>query len=170
MKRRESSFWKYYPECCCWTKATMCKATYFYTSFDSHQYLLPINCIEGSSIPVYTPADNLTLADLVPDLAEEHAPFYTYKGSQTTPPCYETVQWIVMKNHVTVTKDQVMQTNFSINWICYLSCLDSIISCELSWSRNSRVDSLCYRRVKSKKCSQTIRAFPWVINITYRLG
>lgn len=71
---------------------------------------LPINCIAGSSIPVYTPADNLTLADLVPDLAEEHAPFYTYKGSQTTPPCYETVQWIVMKNQVTVTKDQVART------------------------------------------------------------
>lgn len=64
--------------------------------------------IAGSSIPVYTPADNLTLADLVPDLAETHAPFYTYKGSLTTPPCYESVQWIVMKNQVTVTKDQVM--------------------------------------------------------------
>lgn len=64
--------------------------------------------VEGSSIPVYTPADNLTLADLVPDLAEEHAPFYTYKGSQTTPPCYETVQWIVMKNQVTVTEDQLL--------------------------------------------------------------
>ncbi|XP_078349815.1 carbonic anhydrase 2-like [Oculina patagonica] len=64
--------------------------------------------VEGSSIPVYAPADNLTLADLVPDLAEEHAPFYTYKGSLTTPPCYETVQWIVMKNQVTVTQDQLL--------------------------------------------------------------
>lgn len=85
--------------------------------FGSHQCLPPINCIAGSSIPVYTPADNLTLAYLVPDLAEEHAPFYTYKGSQTTPPCYETVQWIVMKNQVTVTKDQVMQTNFGIKFV-----------------------------------------------------
>lgn len=61
---------------------------------------------EGSSIPVYTPADNMTLADLVPDLAKVHAPYYTYIGSLTTPPCYETVKWIVMKHHVTISKDQ----------------------------------------------------------------
>lgn len=63
--------------------------------------------VEGSSIPVYTPADNLTLANLVPDLAKEHAPYYTYMGSLTTPPCYETVKWIVMKNPVTITKHQL---------------------------------------------------------------
>lgn len=51
----------------------------------------------------------MTLADLVPDLAKAHAPYYTYIGSLTTPPCYETVKWIVMKHHVTISKDQVFQ-------------------------------------------------------------
>ena len=60
--------------------------------------------MKGSSIPVYAPADNVTLADLVPDLAKDHAPFYTYRGSLTTPPCYQSVRWIVMKNPAMVTK------------------------------------------------------------------
>ena len=97
--------------------------------------LLRINCIAGSSIPVYTPADNLTLADLVPDLAEEHAPFYTYKGSQTTPPCYETVQWIVMKNQVSVTRDQVIQTitfaAFGVFGIKFVICLFASVLCHV---------------------------------------
>ncbi|KAM7440907.1 Carbonic anhydrase [Porites harrisoni] len=64
--------------------------------------------VEGSSIPVYTPADNLTLADLIPDLAKEHAPYYTYRGSLTTPPCYQSVRWIVMKNQIMFTKNQLL--------------------------------------------------------------
>ncbi|XP_074629900.1 carbonic anhydrase 2-like [Acropora palmata] len=63
--------------------------------------------VEGSSIPIYTPADNLTLADLVPELANEHVPYYTYRGSLTVPPCYQSVRWIVMKNPVAVTKEQL---------------------------------------------------------------
>jgi carbonic anhydrase len=33
--------------------------------------------------------------------------FYTYKGSLTTPPCSETVSWLVMKEPMTVSKSQV---------------------------------------------------------------
>jgi len=64
--------------------------------------------VEGSSIPVYAPADNVTLADLVPDLAKDHAPFYTYRGSLTTPPCYQSVRWFVMKNPAMVIKKQLL--------------------------------------------------------------
>ncbi|XP_068683578.1 carbonic anhydrase-like [Montipora foliosa] len=64
--------------------------------------------IEGSSIPIYTPADNLTLADLIPELAKEHAPYYTYRGSLTVPPCYQSVRWVVMKDPVTLTEKQLL--------------------------------------------------------------
>ncbi|XP_065926241.1 nacrein-like protein [Magallana gigas] len=43
----------------------------------------------------------LTLLDLLPPDLEK---FYTYEGSLTTPPCSETVTWIVMKCPITVSK------------------------------------------------------------------
>lgn len=33
--------------------------------------------------------------------------YYTYHGSLTTPPCLETVQWIIFKNPIMVTDDAV---------------------------------------------------------------
>lgn len=51
--------------------------------------------------------EDILLVELVPDLASKNAPYYTYKGSLTTPPCYESVQWILMKNLVSVTESEV---------------------------------------------------------------
>ena len=47
--------------------------------------------------------DKIDLKDLVPELA----PYYTYKGSLTTPNCYESVQWIVLEKIIPVSRKQV---------------------------------------------------------------
>ena len=44
-----------------------------------------------------------SILDALPD----DRTFYTYKGSLTTPPCAETVTWLVMKEPMTVSKSQV---------------------------------------------------------------
>ena len=55
----------------------------------------------------YHLGDSIPLASLIPDLASVNAPYFTYKGSLTTPPCYESVQWIVLENPISVTESQV---------------------------------------------------------------
>ncbi|XP_067031619.1 carbonic anhydrase 1-like [Acropora muricata] len=45
--------------------------------------------------------NDLSLINLAPALAHlRKASFYSYKGSLTTPPCYQSVKWIVLKNPV----------------------------------------------------------------------
>ena len=39
-----------------------------------------------------------------PDVADR---FYKYKGSLTTPGCYESVTWFVMNNHPQITEKEV---------------------------------------------------------------
>ena len=41
------------------------------------------------------------------DLVPENEQFVGYKGSLTTPPCYETVRWHVMTNTMTVSQQQL---------------------------------------------------------------
>ncbi|CAB3980201.1 nuclear RNA export factor 1 [Paramuricea clavata] len=49
------------------------------------------------------------LSYLVPELAENKLKYYTYKGSITTPPCYESVRWFVMKSPIAITKQQLQE-------------------------------------------------------------
>ena len=41
----------------------------------------------------------IALLDLVPEL-KDLSSFYSYKGSLTTPPCYQSVRWIVLKEPI----------------------------------------------------------------------
>ena len=43
------------------------------------------------------------------DLLPANQSFYHFKGSLTTPPCSEGVNWFVMKDPVAVSKSQVKQ-------------------------------------------------------------
>ncbi len=51
----------------------------------------------------HLPAVKIELDKLLPD----NKAYYTYMGSLTTPPCTEGVQWIVMKNPVGISPEQV---------------------------------------------------------------
>jgi len=45
--------------------------------------------------------------DLMKVLPKDREHFYTYGGSLTTPPCTEGVQWIVLKEPIELSKDQI---------------------------------------------------------------
>ena len=51
--------------------------------------------------------------------------YWTYEGSLTTPPLFETVTWIVFKKPMTVSKDQLDTMR---NLKCNASCTGRILS------------------------------------------
>ena len=54
-------------------------------------------CLTGQ----HTPVRGLSLYSLVPQLKDlSGTSFYSYKGSLTTPPCYQSVNWIVLKKTI----------------------------------------------------------------------
>ena len=41
-------------------------------------------------------------------LPDDLSKYYTFRGSLTTPPCEESVRWIVMAQPTTISEDQVV--------------------------------------------------------------
>ena len=50
------------------------------------------------------PVDHLIIRNLLPKSLEE---FWTYPGSLTTPPCSESVQWLIFKEPLEISEEQV---------------------------------------------------------------
>nr|XP_011423808.2 nacrein-like protein [Crassostrea gigas] len=69
----------------------------YYTIIKSHRAERNQEIIENSYVEV---KEKISLSDVLPyDWS-----FYTYQGSLTTPPCYETVQWIVLRCPIAVSR------------------------------------------------------------------
>ena len=63
----------------------------------------------------------LYLYELIPELSDlSKASFYSYKGSLTTPPCYQSVRWIVLKTPIAATKKDV-RSLFSLMKSIYIT-------------------------------------------------
>ncbi|XP_020609840.1 carbonic anhydrase-like [Orbicella faveolata] len=67
------------------------------------------NIVDENSNHVVTQSAAIHIEDLAPllvspDVADR---FYKYKGSLTTPGCYESVTWFVMNNHPQITEKEV---------------------------------------------------------------
>ncbi|RMX41541.1 hypothetical protein pdam_00013078 [Pocillopora damicornis] len=68
------------------------------------------NVVEENSNYVVTQSEGLHIEDLAPLLASPDVAdrFYKYKGSLTTPGCYESVTWFVMNNHPQITEQEIL--------------------------------------------------------------
>uniref|UniRef100_A0A3Q2Y0T4 Carbonic anhydrase n=1 Tax=Hippocampus comes TaxID=109280 RepID=A0A3Q2Y0T4_HIPCM len=74
--------------------------TFFHISLKS-----PRNVTNSHNIPAFD------IRTLMPQRLDE---YFRYDGSLTTPPCYQSVQWTVFKNPITVSQAQVTYLPFSI--------------------------------------------------------
>jgi carbonic anhydrase len=50
--------------------------------------------------------------------------YYTYKGSLTTPPCFESVRWVVFKEPVEVSEEQLAAFRELNNVSCETECCE----------------------------------------------
>ena len=55
-----------------------------------------------------------------PDVSDR---FYKYKGSLTTPGCYESVTWFVMNSHPQITEKEVSKVIYGTLVVTPLFCL-----------------------------------------------
>ena len=57
--------------------------------------------------------NRLSLYGLVPQLKDlSGTSFYSYKGSLTTPPCFQSVNWIVLEEAISAHKKEVSDVLF----------------------------------------------------------
>ncbi|XP_020913185.1 carbonic anhydrase 2 [Exaiptasia diaphana] len=70
--------------------------------------MLPNITQPGSYVMLNNDA-RIELTKLVPELTRPYPYYFTYKGSLTTPPCYESVTWVVLKEKLTISMDQLEQ-------------------------------------------------------------
>lgn len=69
-------------------------------------------CLTDQEFPV----NGLSLFDLVPQLKDlSGITFYSYKGSLTTPPCYQSVNWIVLEEAISARNKEVNDVVFQIS-------------------------------------------------------
>lgn len=57
------------------------------------------------------------IRQLLPERLDE---YYRYDGSLTTPPCYPSVLWTVFRNHVTISRKQVLQMDVFFFFFLYI--------------------------------------------------
>lgn len=76
--------------------------------FEFFESFLPIENGETKDIHQKIDLSNLNLED---------KPYYSYGGSLTTPPCSESVNWIIFKDHIILSVEEVLklQKNMPIN-------------------------------------------------------
>ena len=68
-------------------------------------------------------AKSIVLQDLIDqvDMDNNGPAYYYYKGSLTTPGCFEAVNWIVMENTISISEYQVrhsLQASYKKIWRC----------------------------------------------------